>query len=338
MKCFYHTDSDGFCSAYWVLRYCQKMDIANIPSDFMKINYGWKFPFDTISENELVFIVDFSIEPSDMTKLLKITQNVVWIDHHITAITKYKDYNVHIAGIRTDQKIAGCMLTYIFMKGLTYNNSWSPTFKKMLENNDIFKCENNGFPEIFIDSSIIENYLEITTDYINMAPKFTRLISDHDVWEYKYGDDTKYFQLALRSESLAQDPSNSFWHNLENFPMKTEDMINVGECMDIYKTSFDSSYVKRLGFDAHIEHNGKKYKCKVVNIALCNMSLFDSITDKSDYDIFVIFSFDGKRGMYRYTLYSSKIDVSKIAFSFGGGGHKGGAGFSLNENIFETHI
>lgn len=83
MKCYYHNnDLDGKCSGAIVkMRYpeCQMIGI----------NYGDEFPWETIEENEEVFMVDFSLQPfSDMKRLAKIC-NLTWIDHHITAIMAY---------------------------------------------------------------------------------------------------------------------------------------------------------------------------------------------------------------------------------------------------------
>lgn len=45
-----------------------------------------------------------------------------------------------------------------------------------------------------------------------------------------------------------------------------------------------------------------------------------------EYDLLIGFSFDGYR--WSYSLRSEKVDCSQIAKKFGGGGHRGAAGFS----------
>ena len=86
MKVFYHIDNDGKCAAACVKRYYEcNLSVDNNEIEYFPINYGWKFPFESIKENETVYIVDFSIEPTDMTTLLEITSNVIWIDHQNSA-------------------------------------------------------------------------------------------------------------------------------------------------------------------------------------------------------------------------------------------------------------
>ena len=47
------------------------------------------------------------------------------------------------------------------------------------------------------------------------------------------------------------------------------------------------------------------------------------------YDICISFEFDGDN--FVVSLYSERIDVASIAEKYGGGGHKGAAGFVIKE-------
>ena len=109
MKCFYHNDLDGACSAAIVNRANPEKEI-----EFIEIAYGDKFPWDRIKEHEEIVIVDFSIQPySDFERLLDITPNVVWIDHHKSAIEslpKLRD----LPGLRRIHGKAGCELAWEF--------------------------------------------------------------------------------------------------------------------------------------------------------------------------------------------------------------------------------
>ena len=54
------------------------------------------------------------------------------------------------------------------------------------------------------------------------------------------------------------------------------------------------------------------------------------------------FGYDGSIHKWRYTLYQSDkidniVDVSEIAKRYGGGGHRGAAGFVLDYNIFDKY-
>lgn len=328
MKCFYHVDSDGFCSGFWVKKFCDNHNVEYNSNDFRMINYGWNFPFQDIKKDELVWIVDFSIPPEDMTKLLSITKNVIWIDHHVTAINNYKNFPHKIAGVRCSRPISGCMLTFLYTHhiwSLRYpgGHAEHPSVYSGLSKYPI--CE----PELF--DMLVAKY-NLCNE--KLAPLFTRLINDHDVWLHKYGNTTRYFQTALMSKNEASHPCNEFWEKLYSNPNETQYLIDNGKIMYEYKTASEAQYVKRYSFDYTWEVNGKKYKCCVMNIGAVNVSAFDAVPNHDDYDIFIAFTYNGRRQLYQYSLYSDSIDVSKIAKSLGGGGHKGASAFTHSENIF----
>ena len=109
MKCFYHNDMDGKCSAAIVKRYYgSKMTDL----DFIEMDYDRPFPFERVAKDEHVIIVDFSLQkPGDFKYLLSLTDDVVWIDHHKTAIEKHQYEDSYLDGIR-DTGDAGCVLTW----------------------------------------------------------------------------------------------------------------------------------------------------------------------------------------------------------------------------------
>ena len=113
MKCFYHSDMDGKCAGAIVHKYYlvdRERTRETADSEFICINYKDDFPFGRIKPDELVVIVDFSLQrDGEFEKLLEITNNVIWIDHHKTAIEKHGGLNV--PGLRVDG-IAGCELTW----------------------------------------------------------------------------------------------------------------------------------------------------------------------------------------------------------------------------------
>ncbi|NLN80999.1 MAG: phosphohydrolase, partial [Clostridiales bacterium] len=103
MKCFYNNDADGRCAGFWVALSAGLKDInGSFKTEFIETNYGKPFPLDEIKPDEQVYIVDYSIKPAEMLRLLEITKDVTWIDHHKTAIEKYVDFPQEIRGVRYD--------------------------------------------------------------------------------------------------------------------------------------------------------------------------------------------------------------------------------------------
>ena len=69
MKCFYHNDADGKCSAFWVKYYLGSI----LKIDFIEMDYTKEFPINSIEQDEEIWIVDYSIDPyfMDLMMLLK---------------------------------------------------------------------------------------------------------------------------------------------------------------------------------------------------------------------------------------------------------------------------
>jgi len=125
------------------------------PEDYIEINYGIPFPFYKIKEGEDVWIVDYSIEPEEMTRLLKITRNVTYIDHHISAIKKYKDFPVEIAGWREDG-IAGCLLTWMYLWDETdYHHA--PMALQFIGDRDVWKWEYGDDSKYFFNGAELKD-------------------------------------------------------------------------------------------------------------------------------------------------------------------------------------
>lgn len=284
MKVFYHSDNDGKCAGYWVKTLNKLTD--NFTDEYIKINYGIEFPFDSIGKNEIVYIVDCSISPEEMDKLLEITSNVIWIDHHKSAIEKYKNYDKDVKGLRYDG-IAGCMLTYCYLFFLT------------------------------------DGVKEFEPEMVESAPLFTKLIADYDVWTFEFGDKTRRFQKGF--ELYPHEPEDKIWDNLwGNIFCESDEMnriIEAGKIIIEYRKCMMAEYCENKGFEASLED----YKCFAINMAMVSSDDF-VIDNINDYDILIGFSYDGDN--WNYSLRSTKVDCAVLAMKYGGGGHKGAAGFS----------
>lgn len=289
MKCFYHNDMDGQCAGFWVHLSVGINDNYHGIDDinFIAMDYKDEFPMETIRTDEQVYIVDYSIQPEQMKQLLKITKNVTWIDHHKTAIEKYKDFEYDIRGIRYDG-IAGCELAFIYIHKLTDRGSG----------------EVKPFDPAYRDE----------------VPMFTRLIGDRDVWQWQYGDKTKYFYAGMQLHDTSPE-SNVWIKAMENITQ----FIEQGKTVEKYKTQQRKYLIDTFSYEAEIEG----YKALVCNSNDSSELFGDYI---NQYDLVIPYIFDGNQ--YAVSLFSTKIDISEIAKKYGGGGHAKAAGFQCKQLPF----
>lgn len=319
MKCFYHNDMDGraagFCVHAWAGIHDRYSNTITMPegtaSWFIPINYNKPFPFDTIRPDEQIWIVDYSISSAEMERLLTITKDVTWIDHHKTAIETYKDFPHQIRGVRKDGE-AGCVLTW------KYLHWWS----------------GRGEGEIDLGRDGSEHY---------PVPLAIELVGDRDIWAWKFGDRTKYFHAGAQGHDTS--PSSEFWwkcidrevdpavgpgnttaslQGIDFFNKLMED----GRAIERYRHYFYKAYCDELSFPVDIDG----HKAISMNVAHMGSEAFGGDEAFKTYEILAPFYFDGKQ--FTVSLYSKTVDVSEIAKRYGGGGHKGAAGFQCKSLPF----
>jgi oligoribonuclease NrnB/cAMP/cGMP phosphodiesterase (DHH superfamily) len=291
MRCFYHDDADGHCSAFWVYLSVGLKD-SNINSDneFTAINYNDVFPIESIKKDEQIYIVDFSIEPDVMTELLKITKDVTWIDHHKSAIDKYDNFPTYIKGLRYDG-IAGCELTYAYIHKMNTDR---------------------GTTE--------EEMIPFEKDMLDDCPMFTRLLGDRDVWKFAFGDKSKHFHEAYLLEG-SPDPDSDWWLNMGQDDLLTKE-IEKGKLCEEHSKALNKSAFDSWGYEA----NFKEYKIIACNSTNRSSSLFGDLI--KDYPFVAVYTHDGEQFMV--SLYSVNMDVVYLAKEYGGGGHNRACGFVCN--------
>lgn len=127
MKCIYHNaDMDGFCSA---------AILASVFPGIELIGAGYKQEPDlsSIRQGERVFMVDFSLQPFDLMIELNKRCDLVWIDHHKTAIDAHEKAGVSIKGLRRIG-IGACALVWEHVIG----NKEIPIAVRLIAQYDVF--------------------------------------------------------------------------------------------------------------------------------------------------------------------------------------------------------
>lgn len=289
MKCFYHSsDFDGKCSGA-IINYLFGPDDAPKIEDELTlhpINYGQDFPWDIIKENEIVFMVDFSLQPfSDMERLNDMCV-LVWIDHHQEALKEAEKSEVKFRREKYRRiGIGACALV------------WE------------FAAKSYG---------------------LGPMPEAVRLLAEYDVWNHK-NPKTLPFQYGLRSYKNTGPENLEFWEKVFYDSSFLEEVIKRGEPILAYEKEQLSAYAKS-SFETKIEG----LTAIALNRNMAGSMVFDSVYKEGTHDVMIRFGW--KNGEWDVSLYSTEesgVDVGAIASKFGGGGHKGAAGFQCKELPFK---
>jgi len=290
IKIYYHSaDLDGHCAGA-IVKY--KFPDAELCG----INYGQEIDYNNISKDDIIYMVDFSLQP--FTKMVQLAahigmNNLIWIDHHISTIKEAESvmlvskgieitFNNVCPGKRQDGK-AGCELTW---------------------------------EVLFPDREI---------------PEAVRLLGRYDVWDLQ--PNVLRFQYGFRLNDSNPD-NQALWIDYfedfceENCTGIMEQTINDGETIIRYQKQENEKYVKSCAFEVLFEG----YKAIACNKMLNNSQFFESIWDNTKYDIMISFGLH-KNGFWTFSFYTDKpgVDVSLLAKKLGGGGHKQASGCQFDE-------
>lgn len=178
---FHHDDMDGFASAAIIKNYIIKTQGDKIESKIntYECNYEIQKQKNIIDEasittEDIVYIVDFCFEKDLMNYIYSMVgKNMIWIDHHVTAIQNMKDMEKQIDGIRNIEYSA-TMLCWLF----THGKEEIPIWIKYI---DTFDCWKNN------DKDMWENII-IPFKY-GMESQVIDLDDSNNIWDLFFNED-----------------------------------------------------------------------------------------------------------------------------------------------------
>lgn len=266
--CLHHNDADGRASAA-IVRRALGADVH-----FYEIDFGDPVPWDRIERADQGVMVDFSLPPAEMQRMAETTE-LIWIDHHISALESMAGIADDWPGAR-DIGEAGCVLTWKYF-----------------------------FPDEPVPRAIV-------------------LIGDRDVWRWAE-QDTGAFDEGLHQRDTRPDHDRLWQPLLDDDRRLLQELIDEGgilrraRLLDIRRT------VRKYGFEVTFEG------VRTLAINTRSSGEMGEIIRQQGYQIAYCYVDTWQNGVLvtAVTLYSDEVDVSRLARKFGGGGHRGAAGFSF---------
>lgn len=152
------------------------------------------------------------------------------------------------------------------------------------------------------------------------VPLAVSLVSDYDTWKFSYGDITRLFTRGLSSQAT---PTSPIWKDLFGplGDISVNKLVEEGKIILRYENYVNSIILEKTSFET-VFHGHSAVVC---NSMWGNMDIFKGGPEK---DIYIKMYFNGE--LWTVTLYSKVVDCEKLAKKYGGGGHKGSAGFSCS--------
>ena len=299
----------------------KECDMLHGTLDFIGYNYGQPIP--DLSEYDKVIMCDISFPKEEMYELCERRSDnypdfdFVYIDHHISAINDLKKsiinsgtYTDYPDGLR-DTKYSACELTWIY---------FFPSFSS--------KSQWEGMPEI----------VRLLGRYDCFGHKGTN--EEQKVLEFQYGaravisnyeEAYNYLIESIKREKIKSTKGSIEWEIQENG--KAIYSYLCQEAKQVYKNGFTITFDNvpdRHPMDSFVKYYERKFIC--INKERFNPINFGIDYHKDGYDGAACFH-RTKDGRWAFSLYNDngKVDCSQIAKQFGGGGHKGAAGFIIDD-------
>lgn len=295
---FYHSaDFDGWSSGAIVLR--KFPNAKAIPINYPVLDQAEKLAkiLSIIETGDTVFVVDFSFSPQTFKEIKAKAKELIWIDHHVSAINHCETDDFQTEGLLSTE-FAACELTWLYL---------------------------------------MENFREVeaySLEYYNSLPLpyAIRLLGRYDLWKHDYDTNIVSFQMGMKSFfSLATDEK---WSKIfEQSSEFVNHIIDRGNIISDYLENNDFKVAKSYAFEAEIEG----HKVVALNMRSGGSSIFKNVFQPEIHDFCVSFLFlpTQKWVVAMYAENNDSVDLSKIAEKYGGGGHKNAAAFTI-ENAFDV--
>lgn len=139
------------------------------------------------------------------------------------------------------------------------------------------------------------------------------------------------FEYAIQSLGINR-PQDEIWQDLINNKINIDATVEKGNAI--------LSWIKvrnyRLARSMVFESQYMGYKCICANMPQGYSEFFDSLENRSEFDFMINF-YMNKKNTWNLSFYTEKdnVDVSKLAATFGGGGHQKASGASALKNLPE---
>lgn len=132
------------------------------------------------------------------------------------------------------------------------------------------------------------------------------------------------------SKEFAIGPDSEVWRRLlRSGSSMMADILLRGDIALRVEAKTNEVYATSCAYETEFEG----LRCIAMNRMCCNSKAFDPIVDPVRHDAMLTWGWRG--GKWTVSLYAARedVDVSVIARRYGGGGHKGAAGFQCRGEL-----
>jgi len=163
------------------------------------------------------------------------------------------------------------------------------------------------------------------------VPTMIHYIQDRDLWKFELKDSAAFSAAFDMIPFTFEDYYQCLFH------VKIDKLIKDGSIILEYNKRTIEQTCKHAHDRVFKKSLYKKYKTCVVNSPTLQSEIGNYLSSDCGYDIALVWYFDHSSNSTNVSIRTGRndVDVSEIAKTFGGGGHKKAAGFRLDTHINE---
>lgn len=171
--------------------------------------------------------------------------------------------------------------------------------------------------------------IELTWEYFypdKKVPEGIKLLALNDIFDLR-DERVRPFEYAIQSYGVNK-PEDDIWKEIISNEIDVDSAVDKGKAILSWIRIRNYRLVRAMVFESEL--NG--LTCICANMPQGYSEFFDSVENLESYDFMVNFYMDKKQG-WKMTFYTLRddLDVSLIAASYGGGGHRKAAGASTKD-------
>lgn len=237
--------------------------------------------------------------------------------------------------IRKHDQIVVCdialPLDFMFELSQTKDFTWIDHHLSVI--NEYDEAVKNGKPEIKGIRRVGTAAICLTWEYFypnREMPEGIKLIGLNDLFMLE-DKRVRPFEYAIQSQGVNR-PQDEIWKRLINNEVDIKATVEKGKAILSWIKARNYRMVRSLAFES--QYMG--YKCICANMAQGYSEFYDSLPNREQFDVMINFYMNKKNG-WNLSFYTEKesVDVSKIAATFGGGGHQKASGASSLKSLPE---
>jgi nanoRNase/pAp phosphatase (c-di-AMP/oligoRNAs hydrolase) len=258
-----------------------------------------------------VIIIDVAYKKEILEEIIKYAKSVVFIDHHVSIAEdvqilkeKYDKISADRLKIVYDDKRSGATLAWKYFN----SRQTAPLFLKYVEDQDTGRWEHENTKPFVL--ALKANY-HLSTEGKSLNKWFRLLNKENVLSMVEEGRTMQKYLIHLININLPR-------HSMHRFPSKKLYDSVKKEHPDAFPGVGKYKVAVFVGFNCP----------SVTDLAVKALERIDC-----DFVIMWVYNLDKKE--YVFSMRSREADVSKIAKSMGGGGHKLAAAFSFPKKRFE---